>query len=382
MSVEFQLGHQDHPKVEDFLTREHRGVGAIALHPKAAAHQRGAAEAARDAGLAVLFDPRTERLTHPGLTHAGLPAFTGSVYDLDRLAASPVARRELVDRVVTAHPELCTIVTPPYFLISDERTAHLNLALAEEARIASDRPVRPVVMLRSQHGLSIEALALEYGRARFTEVDLRFTPLGGENESLRKIRAAFAAADAFRASGVRVVLGRSGNIGQAAFAFGHVDGYSVGLGEMEHIDHAADLRRQNEPPKLDEAGNKKGGRWEGVYLPGPAVTLSKKRASDLLGHSDVRTRLGCRIGACANSLLGPVADFKGHYLHARAREMAVLLDSPPAWRAKAETDRLVRAIELRELINTRYRRDGDPVIQTRTLRSLIDGIEEEKSAVA
>lgn len=43
MSVEFQLGHQDHLSVEDFLACGHDGVGAISLHPKAAAHQQGAA---------------------------------------------------------------------------------------------------------------------------------------------------------------------------------------------------------------------------------------------------------------------------------------------------------------------------------------------------
>lgn len=39
MSGEVQLDHQDHPKVEDFLAGDSRGVGAITLHPKAAAHQ-------------------------------------------------------------------------------------------------------------------------------------------------------------------------------------------------------------------------------------------------------------------------------------------------------------------------------------------------------
>ncbi len=48
------------------------------------------------------------------------------------------------------------------------------------------------------------------------------------------------------------------------------------------------------------AAGMKGGRWQGVYLPGLAITLSRKRAEALLGYSDIPTRLGCRIGACAN----------------------------------------------------------------------------------
>jgi len=381
VSVEFQLGHQDHLSVEDFLARGHDGVGAISLHPKAAGYQQGAAEAAREAGLDVLFDPRAERLTHPGSNHEGLPAYTGQLYDLDHLAVSDPARQALVDLILAAHPDACTIITPPYFLINDERSAYLNLALAEATKHGTTLPVRPVVMLRSRLGLAqIKLLADEYAKAGFDDVDVRFTPFGGENESIRKIRPVFAAADLFRAAGFRVVLGRSGNIGQTAFALGHVDGYSVGVGAMEHIDHATDLSRQNRPPRLDANGRKKGGIWEGVYLPGPAITLSKKRAAELLGNSDVRTRLGCRIGACANSLMGPIADHKGHYLHARAAEMAALQAVPPAWRGKAETDRLHRAIEVRDLINRHYRGDDEPPLKTRTLHSLVDGIEEERSS--
>ncbi len=380
MSVEFQLGYQDHLKVEDFLARQSKGVGAISLHPKAASHQKAAAEAAKDAGLEVLFDPRTERLTHPGNSHEGLPAYAGQLYNLDALASDITARQVLADVVLAAHPDTTTIVTPPYFLISDERTAQLNLALAEATKLVTDMRVRPVLMLRSRYSQAGAAsLIKDYAEAGFTEIDLRFTPLGGENDSIQKIRSAFAIADLARAAGFRIVLGRSGNIGQAAFALGHVDAYSVGIGEMEHIDHSADLSRQNRPVTLDENGHKKGGRWEGVYLPGLAITVSKKRAKELLGHSDIRTRLGCRIDSCANSLLGPTTDHKGHYLHARAAEMAALIDTPAAWRAKTETDRLRRAIELRDLINAKYRGVGDPPLKTRTLRSLVDGIEEERA---
>lgn len=381
MSVEFQLGYRNHLKVEDFLARGGQGVGAISLHPKAAQQQKGAAIAAREAGIDVLFDPRTERLTHPGHSHAGLPGYNGEVCDLDRLAVTPGARQRLVDTIVAAHPEEATIITAPYFLNSDERSANLNLDLAEATKLTTSLPVRPVVLLRSRHNLSVaDSLVREYASAGFTEVDLRFTPLGSENDSILKIRSAYAIAELFRKAGFRVVLGRSGNIGQAGFALGHLDGYSVGIGEMEHVDHAADLSRQKRPIPRDENGKKKGGRWDGVYLPGLAATVAKKRAVSLLGNSDIRTRLGCRIGSCAHSLTGPLTDPQGHYLHAKAAEMSTLIGTPAAWRPKLETDRLTRAIELRELINDSYRADGETAMKTRTLHSLIDGIEEKQTA--
>jgi hypothetical protein len=384
MSVEFQLDHQDHPKVEDFLARDSRGIGAITLHPKAAAHQQAAAEAAIAAGVEVLYDPRTERLEHDGFTINGLPGFNGTPYDVNVLAANLDARQALVEQIIAAHPAITTIVTPPHFYVADARGANLNLALAEATKLMTEKKVRPVFLVRARFSSDLlKQIAKEYVAAGFNEIDLRISPLGGENDGIAKIRSTFAIADIFRSAGLRVVLGRSGNVGQAAFALGHVDAYSVGLGQMEHTNHAADISRQKRPPKLDENGKKTGGVWQGVYLPGIAATVSMKRARQLLGHSDVRSRLGCRIDACANSLLGPINDHRSHYLHARANDMGKLLDTPVAWRAKLETDRLQRAVELRELVNESYRSKGEPLLQTRTLHSLLDGIEQERiSAVA
>ncbi|OSP08801.1 hypothetical protein B7W94_03975 [Microbacterium sp. LEMMJ01] len=314
----------------------------------------------------------------------GIPGYTGEPYDLAVLASNLGARQKLVDAVLDAHPDSATMVTPPHFMVRDEREGMLNLALAEATALHTDLPVRPVLTLRARVNQElINRLARDYASAGISSIELRFTPLGGENDGIQKVRSAFAAADVFREQGMHVVLGRSGNVGQAGFALGHVDGFSVGLGQMEHVNHAGDISRQNRPPKLDEDGKRKGGAWQGVYLPGIAATLSMKRARALLEHSDVRTRLGCRIDACGQSLLGPLDDYRSHYMHARAAEVANLLATPEPWRAKRETDRLTRAIELRELVNSSYRADNDPQLNTRTLRSLVDGIEEERtSAVA
>lgn len=123
--------------------------------------------------------------------------------------------------------------------------------------------------------------------------------------------------------------------------------------------------------------------WEGVYLPGLAITVSKKRAEALLAHSDIRTKIGrCRTGQCANSLMGPTSDHRTHYLHSRAAEMAFLQNTPEKWRAEAETKRLRRALELRQLVNTEYRARGELELKTRTLESLVDGIAEHTRVAA
>lgn len=66
MGVVFQLGHNDHKVVDDFLRRRPVGVSGITLHAKASRHQQAAAEAAQAMDLSVFFNPATERLTAPG----------------------------------------------------------------------------------------------------------------------------------------------------------------------------------------------------------------------------------------------------------------------------------------------------------------------------
>lgn len=384
MSVEFQLGHNDHHKVEDWLARDHDGAGAISLHVKSLEHQASVAHTARTSGLEVLVDPRTDRLAHEGFGLESIPGYRESGVSLAELAADIDARALLVKSVLDVQRQYATIVTPPYFF-GDEKVARLNLALAEQAIQESDLPVRPIVPLKSRTSQAfLRELSDEYARAGITSIDLRFSPLGGEADSIAKIRFVFAAADLFMSNGIDVTLGHSGNIGQVAFALGHVTGYSVGIGNLERVDLAGDYTRQATPPRLDENGRRiGGGLWEGVYLPGLAITVSKKRAEALLAHSDIRTKIGrCRIGGCANSLMGPTSDHRTHYLHSRAAEMAFLQNTPEKWRAEAETKRLRRALELRQLVNAEYRARGELELKTRTLESLVDGIAEHTRAAA
>lgn len=385
MSVEFTLGHNDHLKAEDFLASRPAAVGAVTLHPTAAKHQLGVAEAAHDAGIDVLFEPRTERLAYPdpdGLTMK-LPGWTGEVLDLSRLARSQSDRDQLVTSVLEAHPVETTIITPPSFLTQDARGAHLNVALAEAARLATEKQVRARVLLSSRvPAATVDEMVREYRDAGIRQVDLRITPLTGENDGIRKINRVFQIADLFRDAGIAVTLGTSGNVGQVAYALGRVAAYSVGIGENEHVDHAGRVGRQVRPPRtqVDESGRRRGGGWEGIYLPGLAITVSRRVGKALLDHTDIRTRIGCRIDACARSIAGPLQDHKIHYMHARAAEMAELAAKPAPWRIPMELDRIQRALELRRLVNEHYRGDGQPELRTRTLSALIEGIQQAQAA--
>ena len=374
MGVAFQLGHGDHKVVEDFLLRQPAGVSAITLHPKSARHQQAAAEAARAAGVSVFYNPATERLAAPGYAMPEAPFYTGVPYDVDLLAGDASARAQLIDLVIEGHPTFTTAITPPHFYVDSMRAANLNVALAADASKSTDQPIHAVLVLERRFGLKVASdLAAQYAREGINNLELHLSPFGGEDESIAKIKSGFAILDAFRTVGITTTLGWSGNIGQAAVALGHADGYSVGVGLLEHVGHATTISRQRRPPKFDENGKKKGGPpFEGVYLPGIAATVSRKLAETLLGHTDIRLRLSCRLEECRASIDGPTRDSRRHYLHARAHEMDDLLRKPAPWRPTSEEDRLGRALALRDLVNEKYRANDTTALKTRTLRSILD----------
>src|SRR4051794_410966 len=383
MGVEFRLGRQDAHKVEDFVARRPGGVSAITLDTAYARYQLDAAEAARDAGIEVLYDPATERMADRGFEPAGVGFYSGEPFDVDLLARDAGSRTRLVEGVLAAHPDRATVVTPPHFHVHDQRSSSLNVALAEEMTHLTTKPVRAALVINRKFAAeTAPALAADYLAAGVRVVDLRVTPLGGENESVKKIKSVFAIADAFTAAGLDVVLGYSGNIGQTAVALGHAVHYSVGVGLREQVNHSATITRQKAPPRESQTGGGHFGAVAGIYLPGPAVTVGRRAGQALLDNTDIRTRIGCRIEGCGRSVSGPAADPREHYLHARAGEMAALLDRPAPWRASMEKDRLSRALELRELINGRYLNAEVKPLGTRTVRSLIDDIDVERAMTA
>lgn len=379
MGIQFRLGPNDHKPVEDFLSRDHTGTDAITLDTKAARHQVAAAAAAVDAGLDVYWEPAAERLAEAGFGLDKFPLWNGQPYGIDSLSANQTARAALVDLTIEKHPALVTHVTAPHFYVTDERTAHLNVDLAERTRLAvgEDKPTRAVITVSttalSRLGLD---LAAEYARAGISNVEIRFSPFGGDDEGIRKIRTAFGVLDQFREHDLTVTLGQSGNIGRAALAMGHADAYSVGLGMLEKVNHSQTMARYRKAPDPDK--DQGGGAAGGIYLSRLGATVPAKAARQLLSHTDIRTRVGCRIGSCRNSVTGPLDDRRAHYLHSRSNEVAEMLRRPAPWRGAMEVDRLNEAIGLRERVNEHYLSDDVHKLGTRTLRSLIDEIEHEQ----
>ncbi len=382
MGIEFKLGRQDHKKVEDFLGRRPPGVDAISIDVSHASYQAGAADEAKAQSVDVLVDPLTERLADIGFEPDGLEYFTpGEPMNIDLLRANRAARRQLVRQVLDAQRSLATKLIPPHFHVHDPPSARLNIRLARIAvELADGMPVRPVLVVNRKFALGeLDAFVANYRELEdVTEVELRVTPFGGDDESASKISSVFRIADAFREADLGVVLGYSGNIGQTALALDHVTGFSVGIGMREHVNHASTINRQTRPLDDTDDDDKHFGAHAGIYLRGPAVTVNRTTGAAMLADTDIRTRIGCRIGKCANDINGPAADPRDHYLHAKADEVAQLAGTPAPWRANAEHARLDRALMLRELINAGHLPPGAYILKTRTVRGLLEDIEHEQ----
>jgi hypothetical protein len=250
MGIQFRLGPGDHKPVEDFLARDYGGTTAITLDTKAARRQQDAAAAAIDAGLHVYWEPATERLTTTGYGLDKYPLWIGSPYDTEGLSTDARRRQRLVEATLDAHPSAVTHLTAPHFYVTNDRAAHLNVDLAERTRLRSTtKPTRAVLTISTLAlgHLSVD-LPAEYAAAGIDTIEIRLSPFGGDDESLRKIRKAFGFLHDFRERGVHVTLGQSGNIGQTALALGYADAYSVGVGMLEKVNHAQTLARYRRKP--------------------------------------------------------------------------------------------------------------------------------------
>jgi hypothetical protein len=378
MGIQFRLGPGDHKPVEDFLARDYGGTTAITLDTKAARRQQDAAAAAIDAGLHVYWEPATERLTTTGYGLDKYPLWIGSPYDTEGLSTDARRRQRLVEATLDAHPSAVTHLTAPHFYVTNDRAAHLNVDLAERTRLRSTtKPTRAVLTISTLAlgHLSVD-LPAEYAAAGIDTIEIRLSPFGGDDESLRKIRKAFGFLHDFRERGVHVTLGQSGNIGQTALALGYADAYSVGVGMLEKVNHAQTLARYRRKPDPDK--DQSGGATAGIYLPRLAATIPAAAARELLHNTDIRTRIGCRSGHRRNSVTGPLDDRRSHYLHARAGDVAALLARPEPWRGAMEIDRLTEALQLRDRVNEHYVSDSVHQLKTRTLRSLVDEIRDQQ----
>jgi len=373
--IEYRLGRTDHRIAEDFLGSSPENVAGILLEAKNLRFQQDVAEAARTAEVQIFVEPLTERLMEPGFDPSPLDYWNSYPIRRDELESS-AARAEFVERVVEPQLKFATVVVPPHFFVEDERVLALNIALVRQAvaTYGADFPIRPILAVQRTflaEGSRAAEVASQYRRTGVTSIDLRLSPLGGEHEGPRKVRSSFSISAAFRDAGLAVIMGSQGNIGHVALALGLIERFSVGIGYRESYNYKQAINRQG---KASAGGDGRFGPRSGVYLPEAAITIPRRIAEALYQDRQIRTRLACREGACAEAIDGPTRDPRGHYLHARTSEIAATLARPLRWRPMLERDRLTRAVEMRTILD-RHLPSGTPSFSSRTLRTLIGELE-------
>ena len=374
MTVEFRLGYRDHPAVEDALSVGLPGCSGIVLDLKYGARQTAVAAAAKRAGREVLWDPSTWRLSARGFQAEHCEYASGEALEAESLVLDKLAQRRLVHQVWQAHSPAVTRFTPPYVQVWEPQHAILNRDMAKMTRSVAGADVRPVVILSSQLPIPlVEEIASIYAQAGLDAIELRVTPLGGEDVGPQKVHDVRDMLRAFRNRGVRVVLGMSGSIGHTLTALGETDGYSVGVGMLESFDAASRLNRQvkeyDTPPETVQ------GTQPGVYLAPLGQTLRKKAAAALLGpDAPTRVSLRCTNDCCRDTINGPLLDPRKHYLYTRTQE-ANLADERRAFgtHLAGEHDRL-RRIRNKRLSLAQGKLNQTPA--TRTLDSLISLVDE------
>ncbi|MBP6136723.1 hypothetical protein [Candidatus Neomicrothrix sp.] len=369
MTVEFRLGHRDHLVVEDALSAGLPGTSGIVLDLKAGARQTAAAAAAKRVGLDVLWDPATWRLATQGFVAEHCDYATGAALGVEALILDKLAQRRLVHQVCQAHSPAVTRFIPPYVQITERQHAILNRDMACMTQSVARVAVRPVVILNSQAQISlVDDIAADYAAAGLDYIELRVSPLGGEQVGPQKIHDVRAMLRTFRRRGVKVVLGMSGSIGHTLTALGETDGYSVGVGMLESFDAAARLNRQSK--EYDTPSEASSGAQPGVYLEPLGQTMPKKAALKFLGpDAPTRVSFRCTHACCRDTINGPLLDPKKHYLHTRSAE-AHLADERRQYgtHVAGERDRLRKVHTKRRAIAL-----GNPhkPAPTRTLISLI-----------
>lgn len=151
MGIQFRLGPNDHKQVEDFLSREHAGTDAITLDTKAALTRPLRRQPPWRRACGCTGNPPLSGL--PTRASASSSCRCGPAVPTASMLLPRINRHAaLVDLTVEKHPALVTHVTAPHFYVTDERTARLNVDLAERTRLAvgKDKPTRAVITVHAQ----------------------------------------------------------------------------------------------------------------------------------------------------------------------------------------------------------------------------------------
>jgi hypothetical protein len=376
MGIEFRLGRNDHKVTEDYLASPSQVLDAITVDAHNVSRHASAIESALAHGVDVRVELLLDRLQNPGFDFGPLPYLDDGQLDPGVLAAEDRSLRRLADAAVDFQRGVGAGLVAPHLHSDGDPIDHVNVALAEwSVRRSGGDPVRAVIAANRDRLVTgdyqvARRLADQLASAGVSSVELRLSPTGDKDMSVRKVQTIFEIADVFTDVFEEVVLGCQGNLGPTALALGRATGFSTGIGLREQYNYT-NLRVAQEPSEDEHAF----GPQAGVYLPVADTTVPRRFAHGIYLDTAIRSRVRCPYACCRGRIDGPVQNPRAHFLRSRTEQLAAMLDRPLNWRPRMEQQRLESAIDTIEMINDGHvPRECHP-IKVRTMRSLVQVIE-------
>lgn len=306
-------------------------------------------DAARSKGLDVLLDPNSVELSSPHGFHACAKA---EVPWLPRRSFSTgpwtsAEKKSVCERLAEAAVEFkATSVFAPSSLLwdngletlaNDVAAVHdlrraLNMAGGGGIRIHYPLVGRLRLFAAPQAQPAIVALLRECEPC-IESIWLRVTALGFQSCGPQNLRRYLGAARALHAVGKPVVADRAGVSAFPLMALGAVAGVSSAITMGERYDPA---------PLFSKKRAKGHMLAPRVYLPALGLFVSRKKAAELLKHSQLKHWLQCQRSCCSRGSADMIGDPRRHFVVSRAEEVRELESVPKDLRGNHYLERWVR----------------------------------------
>ena len=352
MGFFIHVGHNDHRALLNLLASGERGMfGFVVSAVHADRHAELIADA-RDRGLDVILNPKTQEMAMPGAFADSFDGVPWGGSELHRLSAFQGAEgRSRVQQIVefAATRNFTQLIGPTHLLSGPNdpwlRSDVLSMGWTRDA-IAASGVQMPLIY----------SLALPIKVLRDRELRLALLPAimdvpcdaiwlktenFGDDASGDKLAAYLEACWDLHAAGVPVVADHVGGMpGLASLAFGAVGGIAHGV--TVHQNFKASAWRRPRP----EGGGGFAPPEKRVYIPRLDLMLAPDVARQLLQSSTrARGHFGCNDQRCCPRGMHDMLAHAGrHAMFQRAREVERIAQTPLAVRAGTFLDQTVRPV--------------------------------------
>lgn len=349
LAMYVRVGRNDHREMLDLIATGERGILGFVIEAQFVGRHHELITEARNRGIDLILDPKTQPMGLPGGHTALLAALPWGLerhHNLSDFDGSQGRSKAAQIVELAARNGFAQILGPTHLLSGPSdpwlRRDILMMEWTREAITALGGDIgliyslaMPMEVLRKR--TQREALIAAIGDAPCDAIWLKVDNFG-DDATGEKTAAYIEACGDFHARNIPVIGDHVGGLpGLGALAFGSVGGIAHGVTVQQGF-KAARWRRSSV-----RTG---GGPIRRVYLPQLDMLVKPSIASALLATSiRIRARYGCRdTHCCPNGINDMVNRPARHALYQRAREVEWLSDTPQTMRVARYLDERVRLV--------------------------------------